>query len=45
MIRVAVAFTALSALSLGYRPLAVMFAILGMSFAIAYLLHRDKLRG
>jgi hypothetical protein len=40
-----VAFTALSALSLGYRPLAVMFAILGMSFAIAYLLHRDKLRG
>lgn len=45
MIRVAVACTALSAMSLGYRPVAVMFAVLGMSFALAYLLHRDKLRG
>lgn len=44
MLRAAIAFTALSAMSLGYRPLAIMFAVLGMSFAVAYLLHRDKLR-
>jgi hypothetical protein len=44
MIRAAVACTALSAMSLGYRSVAVMFAVLGMSFALAYLLHRDKLR-
>jgi hypothetical protein len=31
--------------SFGHRPSAVMFAVLGMSFAVAYLLHRDKLRG
>jgi hypothetical protein len=29
---------------LGYRPAAIMFAVLGMSFAVAYLLHRDILR-
>jgi hypothetical protein len=45
MIRAAVACTALSAMMLGYRPAAIMFAVLGMSFALAYLLHRDKLRG
>jgi hypothetical protein len=32
-------------MTLSYRPAAIMFAVLGMSFAIAYLLHRDKLRG
>ena len=45
MLRAAVALTLLSAMSLGYRPAAIMFAVLGMSFAVAYLLHRDKLRG
>jgi hypothetical protein len=43
MIRVAVACTALSAMTIMHRPTAIMFAVLGMSFALAYLLHRDKL--
>jgi hypothetical protein len=44
MLRAAIACTAISAMTFGYRPLSVMFAIVGMSFAVAYLLHRDKLR-
>jgi hypothetical protein len=40
MIRAAVAFTALSTMTMSYRSLSVMFAVLGMSFAIAHLLHR-----
>jgi hypothetical protein len=40
MIRAAVVFTALSAMTVHYRHFSVMFAILGMSFAVSHLIHR-----
>jgi hypothetical protein len=40
MIRFAVAFAALAAMTVQYRHVSVMFAILGMSVAVAHLLTR-----